>query len=123
MTKLNDKDQGWLDENKLTLLDSGHHKIDYLSPVEVKDKLLEKQTEIDELKATHHESVTKWRDAFDKMHQRAIKSEQSLAEHDKQVKIDSVVHFCAWLVDNGEPIAEEELQVIGSKYINQLKDK
>ncbi len=44
-------------------------------------------------------------------------------EHDKQVKIDAVVHFCAWLVDNGEPIAEEELQVIGSKYINQIKGK
>lgn len=39
----------------------------------------------------------------------------------KQVKIDSVVDFCAWLVDNGEPIPEEELLVIGTEYLNQLK--
>lgn len=124
MGKLSEKDQEWLDD---IATDSAHLFCTAVEADNVRMYLIQKdaehKAEIDALKAEHYKSICDWRKSFDRMHQRAMHSEQSLAQHDKQVKIDTIVHFCAWLVDNGEPIAEEQLQVIGSKYINQIKEQ
>lgn len=127
MTELGEKDQEWLFENESDPEDSFYCARDYDG---VKQKLLEKQAEIDALKA-HVEHLV---DVVDEVSTatnanmlpqevldlaaNAIASvpQQSLAQHDKQVKIDTLNDIKGYLYEGSIFIT-----VIDAK-INQLKE-
>lgn len=52
-------------------------------------------------------------------------AQSSLQAHNLKQREESVAEFCCWLIDNGEPIPEEQLQRYGNDYIlwarNQAK--
>lgn len=37
--------------------------------------------------------------------------------------VENISHFCAWLIDNGEPIPEEQLQVLGENFLRYVHKK
>ena len=49
--------------------------------------------------------------------------EESLAQHDKEITEKAVVKFSCYLIDNGEPIPEEQLMVFGSDFLEQLQEQ
>ncbi len=183
MTELSEKDLNAIAEHveEMTELD-GIDNYDVVKAYHVENLLIQKdvehKAEIEKLKELHRESVAKWRDAFEKMHQRAMKSEsdntyaelkanqeklvwitreemkgysdtqqalmgQSLAQHDKQVKVevlDRLLHWGAeqtynnWIVNPMNNVQRPPVQSIRNNgygiqssqiesYINQIKEE
>ena len=50
-------------------------------------------------------------------------TKQSLEAHNLEQREESVANFCCWLIDNGEPIPEEQIQKYGSDYIIWARDQ
>lgn len=134
MTELSEKDLNAIAEHveEMTELD-GIDNYDVVKAYYVERLLIQKdaehKAEIEKLKGLHRKSVTMWRDAFEKMHQRAMRSEQSLAQHDKQVKIDIVGQLryfiesrAVYLMHNGKCEYVAKVSDL-DEYINQIKEQ
>ena len=47
----------------------------------------------------------------------------ALEAHNLEQREESVANFCCWLIDNGEPIPEEQIQKYGSDYIMWVRNQ
>ncbi len=148
MTKLNDKDQ-WLLSNA-TVSECHAPTARVLKRSVVENHLIRKQTEIDELKAhinrqgEYIETINSYMyTEYSEEFQFEYAPQQSLADHDKQVKIETLEQLLDWGADqtynnwivnpmngvhrppvqsirnNGYVIQSSQIE----RYINQLKDK
>jgi len=70
LTKLNEANQQWLKDNRNPACGGAYYTKD------VEAKLLEMQEQ-------HNKSAAEWRDAFEGMHQRAMKVERELAKYEE----------------------------------------
>ncbi len=125
MTKLNDKDRQFIKESTIHMEGGSYVFLD-----DVEELVLQKQTEIDELKAyvnnLNHamESILDEGRLFDFEDMNnilEINPKQSLAEHDNQVRIEALESFSVFLTSDHflDKTRHDEI----NEFINQLKDK
>ncbi len=139
--KLSEKNQAWLDESAYqpAINDSSL----FVEVELVEEKLLEMQQRIDELEKENAEwrvTVTAMAADNNNLYNFAMglgacseymkgnfphsdDAKGLLAQHDKEVIEKAVVDFCCYLMDNGEPIAEDHLMVFGSDFLEQLQEQ